>query len=46
MISYFLGANSSKGFSSLYHELIPREMAKAVYYIKGGPGCGKSTFMK
>ena len=46
MISYFLGANSAKGFSSLYHELIPREQARAVYCIKGGPGCGKSTFMK
>lgn len=46
MISYFLGANTPSGFYSLYHQLIPRESAKAVYYIKGGPGCGKSTFMR
>lgn len=46
MISYFLGANSPKGFYSLYDELIHREEAKGIYILKGGPGCGKSTFMK
>lgn len=46
MISYFLGANSPKGFYSLYDGLIDRETAKGVYIIKGGAGCGKSTFMK
>lgn len=46
MISYFLGANSPSGFYSLYQELIPRKNARSVYYIKGGPGCGKSTFLR
>ena len=46
MISYFLGVNSPKGFYSLYDELIDRAQAKAVYILKGGPGCGKSTLMK
>ena len=46
MISYFLGANSPHGFYSLYDELIDRSQAKAVYILKGGPGCGKSTLIK
>ena len=45
-IQYFLGANSSRGFYSLYDQLIPPETAQAVYILKGGPGCGKSTLMK
>ena len=45
-IQYFLGANSPKGFYSLYHELIPLDTARAVYLLKGGPGCGKSTLMR
>ena len=45
-IQYFLGANSSQGFYSLYDQLIPPETARAVYILKGGPGCGKSTLMK
>jgi hypothetical protein len=45
-IQYFLGANAPTGFYSLYHALIPPEQAKAVYILKGGPGCGKSTLMR
>ena len=45
-IQYFLGANSPRGFFSLYDQLIPPEHARAVYILKGGPGCGKSTLMK
>ncbi len=45
-IQYFLGANSPRGFYSLYDQLIPLEHARAVYILKGGPGCGKSTLMK
>lgn len=45
-IQYFLGANSSRGFYSLYDQLIPPETARRVYILKGGPGCGKSTLMK
>ena len=45
-IQYFLGANSPQGFYSLYDQLIPIETASAVYILKGGPGCGKSTLMR
>ena len=45
-IQYFLGANSAEGFVSLYDELIDESQASAVYILKGGPGCGKSTLMK
>jgi len=45
-IQYFLGANSPSGFYSLYPELIRPESARAVYILKGGPGCGKSTLMR
>ena len=44
-IQYFLGANSPRGFYSLYDQLIPLENARAVYILKGGAGCGKSTLM-
>lgn len=45
-IQYFLGANSSTGFYSLYSELLPPETASVIYILKGGPGCGKSTLMR
>ena len=45
-IQYFLGANSPSGFYSLYPELIAPETARAIYILKGGPGCGKSTLMR
>ena len=45
-IQYFLGANSPQGFYSLYDQLIDVEQARAVYILKGGPGCGKSTLMR
>lgn len=45
-IRYFLGANSPNGFYSLYDQLIDLESAQAVYLLKGGPGCGKSSFMR
>lgn len=45
-IQYFLGANSPGGFYSLYPELLPPHAARAIYILKGGPGCGKSTLMK
>ena len=44
-IQYFLGANAPTGFYSLYDQLLPPERARAVYILKGGPGCGKSTLM-
>lgn len=45
-VQYFLGANSPRGFYSLYDQLIPIEDAHAVYILKGGAGCGKSTLMR
>ena len=44
-VQYFLGANAPDGFYSLYPQLIDLERARAVYILKGGPGCGKSTLM-
>ncbi|MEG2570043.1 MAG: hypothetical protein RSA70_01255, partial [Clostridia bacterium] len=44
--AFFLGANSRDGFVSLYDDLIDLKSARAVYIIKGGPGSGKSSFMK
>lgn len=43
---YFLGANSPAGFYSLYDELSDPARRTALYILKGGPGCGKSTLMK
>lgn len=45
-VQYFLGANSPQGFYSLYDQLIDCDTARAVYILKGGPGCGKSTLMR
>lgn len=44
-ISYFLGANSRSGFYSLYDSFPPGEAA-FLHIIKGGPGNGKSRFMR
>ena len=43
---FFLGANTARGFYSLYSELADPEAGDRVWYIKGGPGNGKSTFMR
>ena len=45
-IQYFLGANSPTGFYSLYDHLLSPDRARAIYILKGGPGCGKSTLMR
>ncbi len=45
-IEYFLGANTPKGFISLYDSLINLQECRHLYIIKGGPGSGKSTLMK
>ena len=41
----FCAANSGAGFISFFDTILNEKRSK-VYYIKGGPGCGKSTFMK
>ena len=42
----FLGANTPKGFVSFFDELYNPYDNTDAYIIKGGPGTGKSTFMK
>ncbi len=41
---YFAASNSAHGFKNYYPEVFSR--AELLYIIKGGPGTGKSTFMK
>ena len=41
----FLGANSGAGFVSLYDGFPPEE-GVFMHILKGGPGCGKSGFMR
>lgn len=41
----FAGSNSASGFHSFFAELLDAG-AERVFVIKGGPGAGKSTFMK
>ncbi len=42
----FPGGNTSKGFFSYYQYIINEEEAKRIFIMKGGPGVGKSSFMK
>lgn len=42
----FLGGNTSQGFFSYYDYILSQEEANRIMCIKGGPGVGKSTFMK
>ena len=41
---FFLGANTPQGFYSLYDELY--NDTGMLYILKGGAGCGKSSFMR
>lgn len=43
---FFAAANSGIGFVSFYDKIFKGEGIKRRYLIKGGPGTGKSTFMK
>jgi hypothetical protein len=45
-ISYYLGANTGSGFYSLYDKFTAEDSIENLYIIKGGPGCGKSSFMR
>jgi len=42
----FPGGNTSLGFFSYYSNIMTQEEANRIFVIKGGPGVGKSTFMK
>ncbi len=46
MDAFFLGSNSAYGFYSCYEHLVQPEDGDFLWVIKGGAGCGKSTFMK
>lgn len=41
----FPGGNTSMGFYSFYDNIIPED-AERIFVIKGGPGVGKSSFMR
>jgi len=45
-IHYFAGGNTARGFVSCFPAILPQSQQKRMYYIKGGPGVGKSTLMK
>ena len=42
----FPGNNTATGFFSFYDHILPQDTANYFYVIKGGPGVGKSTFMR
>ena len=43
---FFAAANSGRGFVSFYNEIFKNDNICRRYLIKGGPGTGKSTFMR
>ncbi len=43
---YFPGNNTPGGFFSYYHFIMDQKEARRIWILKGGPGTGKSSFMK
>lgn len=43
---WFPGGNTAIGFHSFYQHILSPEEAKRFIILKGGPGVGKSTFMR
>ena len=43
---YFAAANSYGGFISYFDKLFDSKEYNRIYVLKGGPGTGKSSFMK
>ncbi len=43
---YFAAANSGKGFVSYYAQIFERDGIRKRYILQGGPGTGKSSFMR
>lgn len=43
---YFPGNNTPQGFFSYYDYILKQREAEKIYCLKGGPGLGKSTFMR
>ena len=44
--NFFPGGNTSEGFYSYYQYILGQREASTIVCIKGGPGTGKSSFMK
>lgn len=44
--AYFAASNSKQGFFSYYHECFDHARVTRVYAVKGGPGTGKSYFLR
>ena len=44
--AYFLGANTCSGFYSGFEAFASEKANERLFIIKGGPGCGKSGFMR
>ena len=44
--SLFAGANSGQGFVSFYDTILSDGCIERIYILKGGPGTGKSRFMR
>ncbi len=44
--TYFAACNSKNGFISYFDEIFFSDPKRTVYILKGGPGTGKSFFMK
>lgn len=44
--AYFAASNSYKGFISYFDDIFRRKDISHLYIIKGGPGTGKSRFMR
>lgn len=43
---FFAGANTENGFQGMYGDIADERTLDKLYIIKGGPGNGKSTFMR
>lgn len=46
VMHYFAGGNTARGFFSCFEDIMPVRERKRMFYIKGGPGVGKSSLMK
>ncbi len=44
--AYFAASNSGRGFYSYYEQCFDAARVKRVYAVKGGPGTGKSRFLR
>lgn len=43
---FFAGGNTSTGFYSCFEDILPKPLRRRMFYLKGGPGVGKSTLMR